>query len=176
MNCNLSNIGIFSESIEVAGFKGNIVNISKTLEAIDNIKNKCCDGCIIQLIDADAIAGIRHLEHGIIHGMNAFKKGENLANDLGIEICLRLSAQRQISKSLEILGLKLGEMNICAILINCPDYFIDELSLLFNRDDDVLESNPLILKDLYNISEKELAIIKISDILIDRTTELIVEV
>ena len=168
-----TNLGI-EDNIEIAGFKAKINNIQETLEFIDNLSNSCCDGCIIQLMDADGIAGKRHLLHGIIHSINAFKRGKNLANDLGIEICIRLSAQRQISRALDILGLKKGEMNIAVVFINCPDYFIDELSATFHRDDNVLDSNN-ILDEIYNISKKELDIMNIEDILIDKTTELIVE-
>ena len=126
-------------------------------------------------MDADAIAGKEHLQHGIIHAMNAFKRGDNLAKDLGIEILLRTSGQRQISKAFDILGLKEGNMNIAVVMIDCPDYFVDELSDMFVRNDAVLEADESILKDLYEIPEKELKNIHITDVLIDKTTKFIVE-
>lgn len=167
-------IGI-EENIEIAGFKGKIDSIPDILKKVDSIKSNCCDGCIIQLIDAKRVAGKKHLLHGIIHGILAFKRNENLANDLGIEICVRTSAQRQISKALDILGLKEGEMDTVAVLINCPDYFIDELSNVFTRDDSVFDSDSSVLKEVYDISDEELAIMKIEDILIDKTSALIIE-
>lgn len=169
-----ANIGI-EENIEIAGFKGDIDNIPGILKKVDSIKSNCCDGCIIQLMDAKAIAGEKHLIHGIIHGILAFNRAENLANDLGIEICVRTSAQRQISKALDLLGLKEGEMDIVAVLINCPDYFVDELANIFTRDDSVFTNDSSFLKEVYNISDEELAIMDIEDILIDRTSALIVE-
>ncbi len=178
---NIEDLNIYEnldidESIEIAGFKGKINDVEKTLKKVVEIKNSCCDGCIIQLMDAKAIFGRKHLIHAIIHGILAFKRKENLANDLGIEICLRTSAQRQISKSFDMLGLKKGEMDIAIVLINCPDYFLDELSNIFTRDDSVLDANSSILKEIYEIPEKELDIMNIEDILIDRSTELIVEI
>ncbi|MDR2544154.1 MAG: KEOPS complex subunit Cgi121 [Methanobrevibacter sp.] len=164
------------DGITIAGFKGDIQNIDDTLKIVDNIQDSCCDGGIIQLMDAKAIAGIKHLEHGIIHGFNSFKNRLNIANDIGIEICLRVTATRQISKALDIIGLKEGEMDICAVLINSPDYFLDELSNVFKRDDNVLSGDESILKNIYNISKEELAIYSVTDILIDRTTELILEI
>jgi KEOPS complex subunit Cgi121 len=166
--------------VEIAGFKTEIANIQETLDFIEKIKYNCCDACIIQLMDAKAIAGKKHIEHGILHGMNAFKRKENIANDIGIEICIRISAQRQISKALDILGLKKGKMEIVAVLINCPDYFIDELNSYFTRDDDVLDPDLSILKDIYDIPQKELETlssidINIADVLMDRTSALIVE-
>ena len=163
------------DNVEILGFTGNIESIPKTLEQVDNIRNSCCDVGIIQLMNADAIAGKEHLMHGTIHAINAFKRGENLAKDLGIEILIRTSAQRQISKAFDILGLKEGEMNIAVVLIDCPDYFVDELSSYFVRNDAVLEADESILKDLYKIPEKELKNMHISDVLIDKTSKLIVD-
>ena len=177
---NIENLHLFEnlgieDNIEIAGFKGNIENIPSILKKVDSIKSNCCDGCIIQLMNAKAIAGEKHIIHGIVHGILAFKRDENLANDLGIEICVRTSAQRQISKALDILGLKEGEMDIAAVLINCPDYFIDELSNIFTRDDSVFTPDSSVLKNIYSISDEELAIFDVEDILIDKTSALIVE-
>ena len=163
------------DNVEILGFTGTIESIPKTLEQIDNIRNSCCDVGIIQLMNADAIAGKEHLQHGTIHAINAFKRGENLANDLGIEVLLRTSGQRQISKAFDILGLKEGKMNMAVVLIDCPDYFVDELSCIFERNDAVLEADESILKDLYDIPENELKTIKICDVLIDKTSKLLVE-
>ena len=163
------------DNVEILGFTGEIESIPKTLEQVETIRNSCCDVGIIQLMNADAIAGKEHLKQGVIHAINAFKRGENLAKDLGIEILIRTSAQRQISKAFKILGLKEGEMNIAVVLIDCPDYFIDELSNMFTRNDAVLEANEPILMNLYDIPEKELKNMHISDVLIDKTTRLIVD-
>ena len=163
------------DNVEILGFTGEIESIPKTLEQVETIRNSCCDVGIIQLMNADAIAGKEHLKQGVIHAINAFKRGENLAKDLGIEILIRTSAQRQISKAFDILGLKEGKMNIAVTLIDCPDYFIDELSCMFVRNDAVLEADESILLNLYDIPEKELKNMHITDILIDKTTRLIVD-
>jgi KEOPS complex subunit Cgi121 len=176
---NFSELDIFhqlkiEENIKIAGFTSTIDNVQDTLKSVKNLTNNC-EGCLIQVIDANGIAGKKHLLHGVIHSINAFKRGENLAKDLGIEICVRLSAQRQISKALQILGLKKGKMNIAAVFINCPDYLVDELNNMFDRDDSVLKpSNDL--KDIYDISNKELELMDIENLLIDKSTELIVEI
>ena len=163
------------DNVEILGFTGTIESIPKTLEQIDNIRNSCCDVGIIQLMNADAIAGKEHLQQGTVHAIKAFERGENLAKDLGIEILIRTSAQRQISKAFNILGLKEGKMNIAVVMIDCPDYFVDELSKYFTRNDAVLESDESILIELYNIPKKELKNMHITDVLIDKTSKLIVD-
>lgn len=159
--------------IKILGFRGNIDSVTQTLDKINSLKNNNDE--IIQLLNADAIAGLMHVKHGVNQAYLAFSRGENLANDLSVEICLRCSAQRQISRAFEILGLKEGKMNLCAILINCSNEYVDELSLMFDRDDDVLIADESKLMEIYDISKEELANMHIEDIIIDKITKLIVD-
>lgn len=43
--------------IKILGFRGNIDSVGKTLDKINNLKNN--DEEIIQLLDADAVAGFK---------------------------------------------------------------------------------------------------------------------
>ena len=158
-------------NLQILGFKGNVGSVGDTLDYINSIKR---DSEIIQLLNADAVAGRRHIEHGVNQAFSAFERGENLANDLSVEICLRCSAQRQISKAFDLLGLKEGQMNLCAILIDCDDY-TSQLSSRFTLDDNVLLPDVGKLKNIYDISDDELGIIDVEDILIDRISKLVVD-
>ena len=149
------------ENIKILGFTATIDSVGKTLSEIDAIKK---DGEIIQLLNADAVASKNHIIHGVNQAFLAFERGENLAKDISVEIVLRCSAQRQISKAFKILGLSEGEMNLCAVLINCDDYS-DELNSLFISDDDVLIANEEKLKEIYKISDFELENMSIEDLL-----------
>ena len=159
------------ENLKIYGFRANIDSVGDTLSKINEIKE---DSQIIQLLNADAIASRNHVIHGVNQAVNAFERGENIANDLGVEILLRCSAQRQISKAFKILGLCEGEMNLCAVLIDCDDY-IDELESLFVRDDGVLEGDVSKLKQIYKITDAEAENISVEDIIVDRITRLIVD-
>ena len=66
-------------------------------------------------------------------------------------------------------------MNLCSILINCYDESIDELYLMFDRDDNVLIDDELKLMKIYDIDKNELANMHIDDIIIDKITKLIVD-
>ena len=158
-------------NLQILGLKGNIDSVGDTLDYINSIKK---DSEVIQLLNADAVAGRRHIEHGVNQAFLAFERGENLANDLSVEICLRCSAQRQISKAFNLLGLKEGEMNLCAVLIDCDDY-ASQLSSRFSLDNGVLLPDVDKLKEIYDISEAELEIVDVEDILIDRISRLAVE-
>ena len=159
------------DNIKILGFRANIVSVGETLSQIDDIKK---DGEIIQLLNADAIAGKNHIIHGVNQAFLAFDRGENLANDISVEIVVRCSAQRQISKAFNILGLKEGNMDLCAVLVNCIDYSND-LSNLFDRNDDVLSADVDKLKEIYKIGDVELENMSAEDILVDRITKLTVD-
>ena len=125
---------MYMDNIKILGFKASINSIEETLDLINSIKD---DDEIIQLINADSIVSRNHIIHGVNQAFLAFNRGENLAKDISVEIVLRCSAQRQISKAFKILGLKKGNMNLCAILINSKDY-TNELSSFFTLDNSVL--------------------------------------
>lgn len=163
------------KNVKILGYEADIKSIGETLDKINSLKEKNNDKGLIQLMDAKAIAGKKHLEHGIIHAIKSFERGENLAKDLGIEILLRTSGQRQISKAFNILGLKEEKMDIAIVMIDCLNETVDSLNDMFERNDSVLESDESILKEIYNIEEKELKNIHIEDVLIDKTTKLIVD-
>jgi KEOPS complex subunit Cgi121 len=159
------------DNLEILGFRAKINSVGDTLSQINEIKK---DDEIIQLLNADAVASRNHIIHGVSQALTAFERGENLAKDLSVEIVLRCSTQRQISKAFKILGLSEGEMNLCAVLINCDDY-TNELESLFTRDDEVLVADESKLKEIYNISDIEAENMSVEDILIDRITKLIVD-
>ena len=163
---------MYMDNIQILGFRAYIDSVEDTLDIINSIKQ---DGEIIQLLNADSIVSKNHIIHGVNQAYLAFERGENLAKDISVEIVLRCSAQRQISKAFNILGLKKGNMNLCAILINSNDYTRD-LSSIFTRDDDVLIPDSDKLIEIYKIGDVELQNMSIEEIIIDRITKLIVDV
>lgn len=162
---------MYMDNVQILGFKAQIDSVGDTLNLIDSIKK---DGEIIQLLNADSIASKNHVIHGVNQAVLAFERGENLAKDLSVEIALRCSAQRQISKAFNILGLKEGPMNICVVLINCDDY-TDDLSSIFTLDDGVFIPNEKNLMDIYKISDGEIENLSIEEIIIDKITKLTVD-
>jgi KEOPS complex subunit Cgi121 len=163
----------FKDNIKIAGFKHKITDFKELMTQINEISNDCT----LQLLNADRIAGYEHALHAAIHAIKAFERGENIANDLGLEICLRASAQRQISKALDILGIREGNMNICVVAVDCRGDVIEELEkILEERDDKVLKPDVNILKEIYKISDAEIvASGSITNVMIEKTTLLILD-
>lgn len=160
-------------NIQIAGFRHDI----KDFRGLINKTNEISKECTLQLLNAEGIAGYEHILHAAVHAIKAFERGENIAKDLGLEICLRASAQRQISKALDILGINEGTMNICAVAVDCSEDIMDKLEhLLDKKDNSVLDSNENTLKEIYNISDEELKTAgNIENVMIERTSLLILE-
>ena len=161
---------MYLNNVKILPFKAQIDSVSETLNKLDDIKK---DGEIIQLLNADAIVCENQIIHGVNQAFLAFGRGENLAKDISVEIVLRCSAQRQISKAFEILGLKEGLMNVYAVLIDCDDY-TDELSSIFSPSSNFVSDDNYLL-EIYNISDDEILNMVLEDIIIDRITKLIVD-
>lgn len=162
---------MYIDNIKIIGFTASIDSVADTLDKIDSVKK---EGEIIQLLNADSVVCENHIIHGVNQAFLAFQRGENLAKDLSVEVVLRCSAQGQISKAFKLLGLHEGNMNLCAVLINCPDY-TDELSSFFDLDESVLEPDYDYLKKIYKISDAELENMSVEEIIIDRITKLTVD-
>jgi KEOPS complex subunit Cgi121 len=160
--------------IRVLGFSKVVEDIPYFIGKIKDITN---NSCVIQLLNADGIAGKEHILHAAEQAIKAFKRKQNIANDLGLEICVRASAQRQISKALEILGLKKGLNNICAVIINCDSGVDKELELLLGKTDDtILKPDIYSLNELYQISDEEIENSGgISRVMIERTSLLVLD-
>lgn len=160
-------------NIQIAGFKSNINNFGNLMSDI----NKISKNCTVQLLNADGIAGREHILHATVHAIKAFERNENIAKDLGLEICVRASAQRQISKALSILGIKEGEMDICAVAVDCNENIVDKLgTILDKRDDSVLNPDENLLKKIYSISKGEIKTASgITNVMIEKTSLLILE-
>jgi KEOPS complex subunit Cgi121 len=160
-------------NIQVAGFSSHITDFKQVMNDLSRFNSKC----VIQLMDAEGIAGSEHAIHATIHAIKAFSRKENISKDIGLEICVRASGQRQISRAINILGIKNGDLNVCAVAVGCAEDVMSDIgNLIGKRDDNVLEADMDKLKSLYSLSDKEINTAgSVSKLLIERTSLLILE-
>ncbi|MCD7782081.1 MAG: KEOPS complex subunit Cgi121 [Methanosphaera sp.] len=125
--------------IHVHSYKNvDVDDIPKFLKKIDSITHMK-ENSIIQLLYTDHIAGETHLKQAIAHAITSFNQGNNFANDKGLEVCVRLSGQKQINVALNMLGIK-NSGNITVLYIECSSEQITKTEqLLTSRDDSLLE-------------------------------------
>lgn len=126
-------------TIEIRSYENNTVeDIPSFLKKINEITLQD-NNSIIQLLDCDYICGYSHINQGISQAIKAFNEGQNFAKDKGLEICVRTSAQKQISEALKMLGIK-NRGNITVIYMNTsPDQILKTEELLSDRNDLLIE-------------------------------------
>ena len=92
-------------------------------------------------LNADMICGKDHLASAVIHASRAFERGDNVCSSLSVETILFASGERQISKAVKKMGVKVGDERVALVLFDVDD--VDDLlaACRFSRDDDVLEAS-----------------------------------
>ncbi|MEM2905161.1 MAG: KEOPS complex subunit Cgi121 [Candidatus Bathyarchaeia archaeon] len=138
----------------------------------------------VQAFDAQAVAGRRHLYFAALFALKAFAEASNVSDRLGMEALLQASAQRQVSKAIEKLGVKPGVGDIAILLMSKDE---KELRGAFSRligvsgmlvDEALLEvsSERLSgLQALFEVSERELAAERDAEEPASALTNLIIE-
>ncbi len=171
-----------NEQIAIAGFRNvKIENINSFLERFKKEKA----GADVQFFDAKRVAGPQHLYFAALNALNAFEKKTNISNSLAVEALLYASAQRQIKKAVEMLGIKQGSSEV-AVLIMAEnrrenDACTSLVSSLIHgeRDDSVLELTDKkikTIKKLFRISDVELeAKLKREGLEKEALTDLVIE-
>jgi KEOPS complex subunit Cgi121 len=96
------------------GFKKVKINDIQTL--LNSVKEQVED-CCIQLFDPNLIAGFDHLYFASLNALKAFKTGKNISKDLSVEILLYASGQHQISKAIQLLGVKPSSREVAVLIL-----------------------------------------------------------
>lgn len=123
---------------------------------------------IIQGLNADLIAGERHLHFAVGKALRAVATGRNVAKDPGIEIMRYAAGERQIERSFSI-GLHEGENNAVFILLGK----MDNLLLAFSELRKFIEEKPCSELLAYSDSKRKgiLSLFRITDAEIEASGE-----
>ena len=82
---------------------------------LDQVRSQT-QGCHVQFFDAKLIAGFDHLYFAILNAARAFETGRNISKNLAVEMLLYASGQHQISKAIELLGMKPSSTQIAVLV------------------------------------------------------------
>jgi tRNA threonylcarbamoyladenosine modification (KEOPS) complex Cgi121 subunit len=104
----------FGKYIEITGYKN--IESAKAVESLKN-NRKHPQGASVQFFDADLIATKDHLYFACINALYAFRGKVNIARTVAVEIMLYASAQRQIQKAIERIGVKTKTKNLAVVII-----------------------------------------------------------
>ena len=154
-------IAEFNRYIAIIGFKN--VKISDRDNLISTIQGSVKNACI-QFFNAASIAGWEHLFFAALNALKAFNSNINISNSLAIETLLFASAQRQIKKAVDLLGINSESSQVAVLVMTKTQPKIEEVletvSELISgeRDDGIIELTSEKFEDikrLFGISDKE---------------------
>ncbi|MFB0501647.1 MAG: KEOPS complex subunit Cgi121 [Candidatus Bathyarchaeia archaeon] len=148
--------------IAIAGFKN--VKIKDVKGFLERVRREVREAHV-QFFDAKLIAGQQHLYFAALNALKAFEKKSNISSSLAIEALLYASAQRQIRKAVDTLGVKQDSSQVAVLIIAENRQEMDDcLKVVLRlipgeRDDAVLElTDEKIgdIKKLFGISDLEI--------------------
>lgn len=149
--------------VEITGFRN--VTISDADLFLKRIRWKKVPRVNVQFFNATLVATWEHLYFASLNALCAFKNGTNISKNLEIETLLYASAQRQIRKAIELMGLKRESANIAVVIIGKDAQSVSAaLSSITTHigaqsDDTILEltrDKIRSIKETFDISETEI--------------------
>ena len=144
--------------LSLSGFRDVIVESPKQLLLT---LRKALGNSPLQILDATFIAGSNHALFATLNALNAFKQGNNLSSHIEVEVLLYLSAQRQISKAIELIGVKTHTRHLVVMFLTSNREEAQRLELILQqsvsgqRDDSIIaldENKRVPLMQAFNIT------------------------
>ena len=172
----------FRRQVEVTGFRN--VRIRDIEEFLTIIRKEMPSNVEIQFFDAKFVATWQHLYFAALNALTAFKNKENISKSVAMETMLYASAQRQILKSMKLLGIKPDSSEMAVLIIGeKPETIRSALSMVSKHvksepDDTVLElseEKATIVQKIFGISSVELRTIVKKDDLERALADLVIE-
>lgn len=149
--------------VEITGFRNvRIGDAKKFLKAVGKEKQQCV---WIQFFDAELVATWQHLHFAVLNALLAFKNERNVSKSVAMETMLYASAQRQIRRAIDFMGVKCGSTNVAVVIIGeSPDSVKAVLSAVSDAigaepDETVLEfsrKKAQRIREVFGVAEKEL--------------------
>jgi tRNA threonylcarbamoyladenosine modification (KEOPS) complex Cgi121 subunit len=139
----LRHIEEYGKCVLTTGFRN--IKIKDANEFFKMIRQESPSSVKFQSFDARFVATWEHLYFAVLNALTAFKNEQNISNSLEMETMLYASAQRQIRKAVELLGITPDTSNIAVLIIGeKPETLKSALSIVSKHvnaqpDDTVLE-------------------------------------
>lgn len=172
----------FGKYVAVASFRN--VKVTSVEDFLETVRKCLAKNVEVQFFDAGLVATWQHLYFAALNALNAFQNGTNISRSLAVETLLYASAQRQIQKATEILGIKENTGEIAVLLIGenakQVEKALDAVSKLVGgkRDDKVLEltQNKIAnMRRVFEVSNAEIEAVADGKTIEESLIELVIE-
>ena len=101
---------------EITGFRGIQIDNTKKIADLTNQEKK--RNTTVQFLNAQYIVTWEHLYFAVLNALLGFRNNFNISRSLGVEIILYASAQRQIRKAIDLVGVKSGCMDLAVVIVD----------------------------------------------------------
>jgi tRNA threonylcarbamoyladenosine modification (KEOPS) complex Cgi121 subunit len=172
----------FGKYAIITGFRN--VRIRNKEEFLREIRKEKQSNVEIQFFDAKSVATWQHLYFALLNALTAFKNSENISKSLAMETMIYASAQRQIRKATEFIGIGNDTSEIALLIVgDDPENLKSALTMIshdinMKNDDAVLglsKEKKIIIKGKFGISDLELKTITKKGDLKEALTNLVIE-
>jgi len=153
----------FRKHVAITGFENiTIKNLEEFLAAINSGKSLDTD---VQVFNAELVATWQHLYFAVLNALAVFENKESISRKVAVEIMLYASAQRQIRRATEILGVKSHSTSVAIVVVGEePETVKSTLSRISKQinaksDDAVLEltdEKAVEIQKAFGIAKEEL--------------------
>ena len=149
--------------VEITSFSN--VKIENAEEFVKAARKEMPQSVWVQFFDAELVATWQHLYFAVLNALLAFENGRNISKSVAMEVLLYASAQRQIRKALQLIGVKCGSANVAIVIVgqnaNSVKAVLSAVSKHIGAEPDetVLEVSKEKLqriREAFGITEKEL--------------------
>jgi KEOPS complex subunit Cgi121 len=149
--------------VEITGFRN--ANIKDTEEFVKTAREQLPQKTWVQFFDAELVASWQHSYFAVLNALLAFKNERNISKTVAMEAMLYASAQRQISKAIQLIGVKPASANMAVVIISKnPENLKTALSAVSKRigakpDETVLELTDAKIQSIrkaFEVSTQEL--------------------
>jgi tRNA threonylcarbamoyladenosine modification (KEOPS) complex Cgi121 subunit len=140
---------------------------------------------VVQLFDADTVAGTDHLFFAALNALKSYGQGRGIAQTLDIELLLYVSCQKQIGEAIRRVGLTSETRRVAVVLVGDDEHSVesavDKLGHLIPGSPDHLvlscmgEVKAARLMAVYDVDEAELDTLPEAGGAMDALSWLIVE-
>ena len=149
--------------VEITGFRN--LSIENAEEFVKAARKGTPQNVWVQFFDAELVATWQHLYFAVLNALLAFKNERNISKSAAMEAMLYASAQRQIRKAIDLIGVKCDSVNVATVIIGKSAESVEKvLSAVSKRfgtepDDGALEiSNEKAqrIRGVFGITDSEL--------------------
>ncbi len=102
--------------LEITGFRN--LNIKNSEEFVKTMRKELPENAWVQFFDAELVATWQHLYFAVLNALLAFKQKSNISKSVAMETMLYASAQRQIQKALDLMGVKCSSTDIAVVIMS----------------------------------------------------------